>query len=57
MGAKCSFVGNLFDVNLDEGEGFLNVPGPEGWVEGLPADPLLGRAMPTQDVTDGVRGR
>ena len=45
----------VFYIRLQEGEGFLLLPGPHGGIEGLAGVPFLGRSSSPQDVSDGVR--
>jgi len=51
------FVQDVLDVRLDEGEGLLHFPCPEGWIEGLAAFAgSLDWVTAAQNVADGVRG-
>ena len=53
LGAQSTFVENIFDVGLEQGQGEINVPGPLGWVHALP--PVRAHQVVTfQDVADGM---
>jgi hypothetical protein len=56
--AKGLFVQDVLHICLDEGEGLLHFPCPEGWIEGPTAfTAFWGWVTATaKDMVDGVRG-
>jgi len=54
--AQGLLIADILDVDLDEGEGGLALPGPGGGIEDTALATARGEGMAGEDVADGVRG-